>query len=183
MKITNSSTSTFAPCPEGIHSAVCVDCIDLGMKESQYGPKRKMRITFEIEQRMENGKPFSVSRSFTASLHAKATLSNFLSKWRGRPVGEGEEIDFDKLIGACATLVVSHMVGETGKSFACIDAVSKPTKKLAASGAYDPAAARKRIEEYAAKDMAATPKKAAQAPQRTATPAHASTVEEDTLPF
>ena len=162
---------------------MCVDCIDLGMKESQYGPKRKMRITFEIEQRMENGKPFSVSRSFTASLHAKATLSNFLSKWRGRPVGEGEEIDFDKLIGACATLVVSHMVGETGKSFACIDAVSKPTKKLAASGAYDPAAARKRIEEYAAKDMAATPKKAAQAPQRTATPAHASTVEEDTLPF
>ena len=152
MKITNSSTSTFAPCPEGVHSAVCVDCIDLGVKETQYGPKRKLRMVFEIADRMENGKPYSVSRSFTASLHQKATLSNFLSKWRGRAVSEGEEIDFDKLITANATLVVSHMVGETGKTFACIDAISKPTKKLAPSGSYDPAAARQRIAEYAAKD-------------------------------
>jgi len=154
MKITNSSTSTFAPCPEGIHSAVCVDVIDLGVKETQYGPKRKLRIVFEISERMENGKPYSVSRSFTASLHPKATLSNFLSKWRGRAISEGEEIDFDKLITANATLVVSHMVGDTGKTFACIDAVSKPTKKLAPSGSYDPAAARQRIAEYAAKDAA-----------------------------
>ena len=158
MKITNSSTSTFAPCPEGIHSAVCVDCIDLGILETKYGPKRKLRIVFEIADRMENGKPYSVSRSFTASLHQKATLSNFLSKWRGRAVSEGEEIDFDKLITANATLVVSHMVNEMGKTFAGIDAISKPTKKLAPSGTYDPAAARQRIEDYArAKDAFPNP--------------------------
>jgi hypothetical protein len=34
-----------------------------------------------------------------------------------------------------------------GKTYAAIDAVSKPTKKLAPSGHYDPAAARKRLAD------------------------------------
>jgi hypothetical protein len=78
----------------------------------------------------------------------------------------GESIDLAKLIGACCTLVISHQQNMVGKTYASIDAVSKPTKKLAASGCYDPAAARQRIEEWKAKQngVAAPPANATPAP-------------------
>ena len=68
----------------------------------------------------------------------------------------GETIDLAKLIGACCTLVISHQQNMVGKTYASIDAVSKPTRKVAASGQYDPAAARQRYAEWKAK-ASATP--------------------------
>jgi hypothetical protein len=47
--------------------------------------------------------------------------------------------------------VISHQQNLSGKTYASIDAVSKPTKKVAASGNYDPAAARQRFAEWKAK--------------------------------
>jgi len=149
----------FKPHPEGIHPAVCVDVIDLGLEETEYQGQRrlvnKVRLVFETEQRTEDGKNCIASKTFTASLHPKAKLAEFLGKWRGRPVVPGESIDLAKLIGANCTLVVSHQQNMVGRTYASIDAVSKPTKKLAASGHYDAAAARQRIAEWKAKEQAA----------------------------
>ena len=149
----------FKPHIEGIHPAVCVDVIDLGLVETEFqGQKRlvnKVRLVFETEQRNEEGRNCTLSRSFTGSLHPKAKLSDFLGKWRGRPVMPGESIDLAKLIGACCTLVISHQKNFAGRTYASIDAISKPTKSVAASGAYDPVAMRQRIEEWKAKDAAA----------------------------
>ena len=64
----------------------------------------------------------------------------------------GESIDLSKLIGANCTLVVSHQQNMVGRTYASIDAVSKPTKRLVASGSYDPAMARQRIAEWKAKE-------------------------------
>jgi hypothetical protein len=58
-------------------------------------------------------------------------------------------------MAAGCTLVISHQQNMVGKTDASIDAVSKPTKKLVPSGCYDPAAARQRIEEWKAKQVAA----------------------------
>jgi hypothetical protein len=63
----------------------------------------------------------------------------------------GETIDLGKLIGACCTLVISHQQNLVGKTYASIDAVSKPTRKVLPSGQYDPAAARQRFAEWKAK--------------------------------
>jgi hypothetical protein len=158
----------FKPHPEGIHPAICVDVIDLGMVTTEFqGQTRivnKLKLVFESEQKTDDGKNCTVSKNFTASLHPKAKLAEFLGKWRGRPVVPGESIDLAKLIGACCTLVISHQQNMVGKTYASIDAVSKPTKKLAPSGAYDPAAARQRIEEWKAKQNGqATPAPAASA--------------------
>ena len=143
------------PHPEGIHSAVCVDMIELGLMESEYLGTRKwvnkVRLVFETEQRDEEGKNYTLSKTFTASLHVKARLAEFLAKWRGRPMGPGESVDLRRLLGACCTLVVSHQVNREGRTYASIDAVSKPTKKVAPSGQYDPALARQRIAEWKAK--------------------------------
>jgi len=147
----------FKPHVEGIHPAVCVDVIDLGMMETEFQGQRrlvnKVRVFFETEQRNEEGKNCIITKTFTASLHPKAKLSEFLGKWRGRPVLPGESIDLAKLIGACCTLVISHQQNLVGRTYASIDAVSKPTKRLVASGGYDPALARQRIAEWKAKEV------------------------------
>ena len=150
----------FAPHPEGIHPAVCVDVIDLGLVESEWQGQRrlanKVRLVFETEQRNEDGKNCTLTKTFNASLHAKAKLADFLGKWRGRPVVPGESIDLAKLIGANCTLVISHQQNMVGRTYASIDAVSKPTKRLVASGQYDPAQARQRIAEAKARDQGAS---------------------------
>jgi hypothetical protein len=148
----------FKPHVEGIHPAVCVDVIDLGLVESEFQGQRrlvnKVRLVFETEQRNEDGRNCIITKTFTASLHAKAKLSEFIGKWRGRPVVPGESIDLAKLIGANCTLVISRQQNMVGRTYASIDAVSKPTKRLVASGSYDAALARQRIAEWKAREAA-----------------------------
>jgi hypothetical protein len=145
----------FKPHPEGIHPAVCVDVMDLGLVETDFqGLKRmtpKVKLVFESEQKTEDGKNCSVSKNFTASLHPKAKLAEFLGKWRGRPVVPGETIDLAKLLGASCALVISHQQNMVGRTYASIDAVSKPTRNVTPSGNYDPAAARQRFAEWKAR--------------------------------
>jgi hypothetical protein len=151
--------SDFKPHPEGIHPAVCVDVMDLGLVETEFQGQRrrvnKVKLVFESEQKTEEGRNFTVSRNFTASLHPKAKLAEFLGKWRGRPVLPGETIDLAKLLGASCTLVISHQQNLSGKTYASIDAVSKPTKKVTPSGTYDPAATRRSYEDWKARQLAA----------------------------
>jgi len=148
-------TGDFKPHPEGIHPAVCVDVMDLGLVETEFQGQRslkpKVKLAFESEAKTEDGKPCMVSKNFTASLHPKAKLAAFLGKWRGRPVVPGESIDLQKLVGASCTLVISHQKNLAGKTYASIDAVSKPTRKVTPSGTYDPAAARQRYADWKAK--------------------------------
>jgi hypothetical protein len=138
-----------------------VDVIDLGLVETEFQGERrlvnKVRLFFETEQKNEEGKNCVISKTFTASLHPKAKLADFLSKWRGRPVVPGESIDLAKLIGANCTLVISHQQNLVGRTYASIDAVSKATKRLLASGGYDGAAVRQRIAEWKAKEAAGLP--------------------------
>jgi len=166
LTLTATAETTWRPHPEGIHPAVCVDVIDLGTMTTEWQGQskttHKIKLVFESAEKADDGRNCTVSKSFTASLHPKAKLAEFLGKWRGKPVLPGESIDLAKLIGACCTLVVSHQQNMVGKTYASIDAVSKPTKKLAPSGGYDPAAARQRIEEWKAKQTGqATPAPAA----------------------
>jgi hypothetical protein len=168
------ATGDFKPHPEGIHPAVCVDVIELGLREEEFQGKRKMveklRVVFESEQKLEDGRNCIISKNFTASLHPKARLAEFLAKWRGRPILPDESIDLRKLLGACCTLVISHQQNTQGQTYAVIDAVSKPTKKLVPSGYYDPAAARQRIEEWKAKQLGSVAAPRAY-PSQSATPA------------
>ena len=62
--------------------------------------------------------------------------------------------------------LISHQQNLVGKTYAAIDAVSKPTRKVTPSGTYDPAAAQQRYADWKAKSSA-TP---ANAPARQAAP-------------
>ena len=142
---------TYQPHPDGIHPAVCVDIIDLGMEKENYDGretmKPKLRIVWETEEKADNGKNMTIAKKVTASLHEKSKLAEIIGKWRGRPLQGGEDIDLAKLIGASCTLVVSHQTGAKG-IYAQVDAVSKPTKKLQPSGHYSPSDTRARLNEW-----------------------------------
>lgn len=158
MILTCNLTSTYTPHPEGVHSAVCVDQIDLGEVEEIFnGEKRKvkkLRLVFETEQLMDDGRPATIKKDFAQTLHPKSNLGMFIEKWRGRKLVDKESVDFSKLIGASCTLVVCHKTSKkTGRIYDDIDTVYKPTKQLKPSGHYDPAAARERIAQWAAKDV------------------------------
>ena len=174
LTLTCKDSGDFKPHPEGIHPAVCVDVMDLGLVETDFQGVKKMvnkvKVVFESEAKTDDGKPCTVFRSFSASLHPKSNLSTFLSKWRGRPVAPGETISLDKLIGASCTLVISHQQNLAGKTYASIDAVSKPTKKVTASGTYDAAAARQRYADWKAKQAVPAPTAAAPQAMPMATP-------------
>ena len=149
----------FKPHAEGVYPAVCVDVIDLGLVWVEFKGERKLlrklKLVFETEQKTDDGRNCTISKNYTASLHPKARLAEDLGKWRGRPVLPGESIDLSKLVGACCTLVISRQQNMVGKTYASIDAISKPTKKLTPSGSYDSAAARQRIADWQAKQNGA----------------------------
>lgn len=102
----------FKPAPTGVHTGVCVDVVDLGMKPTPWGDKHKIRIVWQIEELMDNGKPFLVSKPYTLSLNEKANLRKDLESWRGRAFTEDESDGFDveAVIGKNCLLNVQQKV-------------------------------------------------------------------------
>ncbi len=109
----------FVPCPAGAYPAVCCDVVDLGELKVSYGGKEKtqhkIRICWQVDENMPDGKPFMVSKRYTLSLHEKATLTKDLESWRGKQFTETElgGFDVETVIGVpCYLNVVQTKKGE-----------------------------------------------------------------------
>jgi hypothetical protein len=128
----------FVPAPEGMHSAVCVDALDLGEQETPWGPKHKVSLVWEIAARMEDGKPFTVRKWYTASLNEKSNLYKDLCSWRGRDftAEELKGFDIEKVVGAQCQVFVQH-TQKDGQVRGNVRVVTKPAgPKLTPSGHY-----------------------------------------------
>lgn len=128
----------FIPAPEGMHNAVCVDIVELHDVQTMWGTKDLIRVVWEIDAKMESGKPFLVNQRYTPSLNSKATLRKHLKSWRGRDFTK-EELDgfeLDSIIGASCQIVIIHNEGKDGNTYANISAILKAKDKLEASGNY-----------------------------------------------
>lgn len=161
------SGKTYTPAPEGVKAAVCVDVVDKGMQETEWGSKHKCRVVWEIPDTMEDGRRFTIGKSYTVSLHEKSTLYKDLKSWRGKPFTAAELAGFDleKLIGAPCQLVITHE-DKDGSVFANVTAIMKadPANRLTPSGSYQ------RVKDR-------------QPAQGAPTPATPPPVEEDSIPF
>ena len=110
-------SGNFKRVPAGVHIGRCYSLIDLGTQLStgQYGEKmqHKVRIGWELFGEDEQGQPLTItvdgkempltiSKSYTVSLHEKASLRKDLSAWRGRDFTDEEAKAFDisNLVGA-----------------------------------------------------------------------------------
>jgi len=112
--IAKDNRKEFTPAPEGLHLAVCCDVVDLGMKDMTFGgettKKHRVRVCWQIDDKMPSGEPFIVVKEYTASLHEKANLRKDLEAWRGKRFTEPEldGFDLEKLIGVPCQLLVVH---------------------------------------------------------------------------
>jgi hypothetical protein len=117
-------SKTFTPAPEGVHQAVCVDVIDLGMQKSAFAdektgqPKmqRKVNIVWQIGETRDDGKRFQLYKRYTLSLHDKAVLRHDLESWRGRAFTFEELSGFDveTVKGANCLVNVQHKKSSDG---------------------------------------------------------------------
>ena len=113
---------SFTPCPAGHFKAMCVKAVDLGLQETHFGEKHQVYLQFETDQLQQDGTPYSIGTTVTASLNAKATLRKLLQGWRGKPFASGEAVDLTQLLkkalGKPAKVMVEHEYGQNGETYA-----------------------------------------------------------------
>jgi len=141
--VSDSGGTTFAPHPEGQYAARCVDVVDVGWVETDYGPKYKVRIVFFCdewtEKEIEGEKkklPLLVFTTFTATLSERGNLRPFLESWRGA-VFTGDELgrfDLENLLHAPAFIQIVQRQSN-GRIYANVKTIMKlpPNMKAPAS--------------------------------------------------
>lgn len=137
----------FKRVPQGVFIGRCYSLIDLGTQLSvgQFGEKlqHKIRLSWELLDVDENDQPLTVevdgkqmpmtiSKSYTVSLHEKASLRKDLAAWRGKDFTEEEAKAFDvsKLVGvyAMVNVAISETNGKTYSNVASLTALPKQLK-------------------------------------------------------
>jgi len=125
MKWSDQGGGDFEQPPIGTHVARCIKLIDIGTQRGEYQGKATMKrqviIGFELPNELMQegeyaGKPFTVSRFYTASLGEKANLRRDLANWRGRDFTEEELRGFDSknILGkACMLSLTPNDKGKT----------------------------------------------------------------------
>ena len=104
MKATGHGDGFKNPEP-GTVNAVCTRMIDLGTQETQWQGKpkraRKVMLVWEVDQKMEDERPFIVIQRYTLSIHPKSILGQHLESWRGVAFTDDERDGFDiaKVLG------------------------------------------------------------------------------------
>lgn len=129
---------SYTPPPAGTFVGVCYRFIDIGTQKTEYQGQtrmtRKIIISWELgEELMDDGKPFTISKRYTWSMHEKSQLRHDLEGWRGKafePQDFGDNgFDTKKLLGAPCVLTVTHEV-KGDKTYANVVSVGKIMRGL-----------------------------------------------------
>jgi hypothetical protein len=114
------SSSSYEPPPAGTHQAIFYQLIDLGTHPTQWEnnpPKdvRRLRVGWElsIDERMENGKPFTVSKFWNHFTGEKATIRKDLESYRGQTFkskADFQRFDLTKLLGEKCMINIRHSI-------------------------------------------------------------------------
>lgn len=86
----------------GVFAARCINIIDMGTHtEADFNDKtkmkdvRKLKITWELNELMQDGRPFVVSWDGNMSFNEKSNLYKMLVSWRGKAFTEEEKKKFE----------------------------------------------------------------------------------------
>lgn len=119
MRISSIAHSNYENPDPGTHMAVCYSVVDMGTQKGSYEGKaterRILLVTWELAQKMKDGRPFAVSLQYTASLHENATLRKHLESWRGAFKSEDEMQKFDMADMLGSSCMVNLVAKENGK--------------------------------------------------------------------
>ena len=201
MIVTEPEKKEYELAPEGMINAVCVDVINVGEamgvtpdelgrylvqpKDLTHKAKARVRLIFELESKMEDGRPFTSHLEVPCSFYKPrpggtgqiAKLRDQLENWGIKlpaDIGEpGTSLDLASLLlGQQATLRIKHNPDKKGRMWANISVINPSNAVVEPSGEWDTDAARSRLQARALKDAVAA-----------ATSAVAVKTEEADVPF
>ncbi len=155
-----NAVSDYTPPPAGEHKAILVDIVLSKNEQTKFGVKDLLFFYFEIEEKMDDGRPFLVRKKFTNSLNEKSNLYKFLTKWRGKPFEPGEEFNLRQMLGVGCMLELEEFTPEgEDKVVVYVDRARKLAKKdwIKPSGEYDGDRTRERIEKYKSENNSESP--------------------------
>src|SRR5947208_17090787 len=118
--IASDTGGNFRPPPEGLYNAVVVDVVDHGIQQTQFGPKHKVSLRFQLDEiHPDTGKRFVVARRYTLSLNQKATLRLHAEALRGKKFTKRELAGFDleQLMGLGCQVQIVHNTTDDGRTF------------------------------------------------------------------
>ncbi|MDE2020588.1 MAG: hypothetical protein KGJ13_09660 [Patescibacteria group bacterium] len=125
MKWYDTGGGDFEQAPIGTHPARCVKIIDIGTQKGEYQGqanfRRQVIIGWELPNELMTegdgkGKPFVVSKFYTASLGEKANLRRDLQNWRGREFTTEELAGFHAKNILGKTCMLSLTANDKGKT-------------------------------------------------------------------
>lgn len=120
MKVSENSSNDFESPEPGSYPALCYKIIDLGTQTDTYQGKentrRQVLVGWELEHLMTDGRPFTVVKTYTASLNEKATLRKDLESWRSVKFTPEELAEFNLKVLLGAPCMVAIGLSSTGKT-------------------------------------------------------------------
>lgn len=130
------TSGSYELAPVGVYSAVCVRLINMGMQETSYGLKHQVHLAFEIDEKMEDGRPFLMMQNYTLSLNEKARLRLDLQAWRGRAFSAEELKGFDlkTILGKPLQVSVVHSADGQYANIGSMMPLGRGMSPLAPSG-------------------------------------------------
>lgn len=131
----------FQPCPAGSFIATCYRFVDLGTHTTEFNGDKKTRhevmISWELaDEMMSDGRPFTINKRYTWSMHEKATLRQHLEAWRKKPFTDDDfegpnAFDIKNVVGKPCTLMVSQ-IQKNGKTYSSVSGVGPMLKSASA---------------------------------------------------
>lgn len=138
------SGQTFQPAPAGVHQAVLVDVVDLGVLDVTWQGvtkrQHKVNLAWQINEARDDGKPFLVFRRYTLSLGEKSNLRRDLESWLGRKFTREDEMGFDveSMLGRNCLINITHNTPQgSDKTYANVASVNPLMKGMPAISARD----------------------------------------------
>jgi hypothetical protein len=133
IKVSAKGGADFTPVPAGVHLAICVSVIDLGIQKNVWQGQEKNKpqvyLGFELPEEQitytKNGHevtgPSKIGRTFTSSIGDKSNLGPLLESWRGKSFTDAERENFEltSVIGKMCQLGVIQET-KNGKTYANI---------------------------------------------------------------
>lgn len=137
LTIDQGNQSAFELVPEGTYVARCIKLIDLGTQkvewQGQSKEQMKVYVCWELlddSVKMEDGRPFATSRTYTASLNEKAALRRDLEAWRGKRFSDEELKGFElrNILGTYCMVQIVH-TEKDGNTYANVNAIMSTREK------------------------------------------------------
>lgn len=150
--IAKKSGGDFKRVNPGTYVARCYSMIEIGTITEEYAGEKKRQhkvmLTWELPTELEifdadkGEEPYAVSKTYTLSMHEKATLRRDLESWRGQGFTEKEAEAFDitALLGKPCMLSIIHRPGKVdpSKIYVEIASISNMPRGLACPDQINP---------------------------------------------